>query len=95
MVFVSFMDEFPWHLNDNALAVPLDVGRWAVTRGRTPALRRRVAADLRALSRGPAAALTRRLGCTVGAGTRGPLATYHRRGAVLAPLLRHSLREEL
>lgn len=95
MVLVSFMNEFPWHLDDDALAVPLDVGRWAVTRGRTPALRRRVAADLRALSRGPAGALTRRLACTVGAETRGALATHHQRGAVLAPLLRHSLREEL
>lgn len=42
-MFVSFMDEFSWQLDDDALAMPLDVGR----------------------------------------------------GAVLAPLLRHSLREEL
>ena len=50
MVFVSLMDEFPWHLDDAALLVPLDVGRWAVIAGGAPELRRRVAADLRALS---------------------------------------------
>ena len=69
MVFVSFMDEFPWQLDDDALAVPLDVGRWALIRGGTPHLRRRVAADLRALSRGPAGALTVRLARTLGAAT--------------------------
>lgn len=61
MVFVSFSDAFPWQLDDDALAVPLDVGRWALIRGGTQQLRRRVAADLRALSRGPAGALTVRL----------------------------------
>ena len=56
MVFVSFMEEFPWHLDDEALLVPLDVGRWAVVSGGQGDLRRRVAADLRALShRSPAA----------------------------------------
>ena len=69
MVFVSFMDEFPRHLDDDALAVPLDVGRWALVRGGTPDLRRSVAADVRALSRGPAGALTVRLARTLGAAT--------------------------
>ncbi len=55
MVFVSFLDEFPWNLDDEALLVPLDVGRWAVISGGKPDHRRRVAADLRALSRHPAA----------------------------------------
>ena len=50
MVFVSFMEEFPWHLDDDALMVPLDVGRWAVISGGQGDVRRRVAADLRALS---------------------------------------------
>lgn len=69
MVFVSFMAEFPWQLDDDALAVPLDVGRWALIRGGTPHFRRRVAADLRALSRGPAGALAVRLARTLGAAT--------------------------
>ena len=51
----------------SALAVPLDVGRWALIRGATPHLRRRVAADLRALSRGPTGALTVRLARALGA----------------------------
>ncbi len=56
MVFVSFMEEFPWHLDDDALMVPLDVGRWAVISGGQGDVRRRVAADLRALShRSPSA----------------------------------------
>jgi hypothetical protein len=67
MVCVSFTDEFPWQLDDNALAVPLDVGRWALIRGGTLDLRRSVAADVRALSRGPAGALTARLARTLGA----------------------------
>jgi hypothetical protein len=67
MVFVSFTDEFPWQLDDDALAVPLDVGRWALISGSTLDLRRSVAADLRALARGPAGALTVRLAHTVGA----------------------------
>jgi hypothetical protein len=72
MVFVSFTDEFPWDLDDDALAVPLDVGRWALIRGGTLELRRSVAADLRALSRGPAGALTVRLArCSLDSGQRG------------------------
>ncbi len=59
MVFVSFMDEFPWYLDDAALLVPLDVGRWAVVSGGKPELRRRVATDLRALSHRHAGARTR------------------------------------
>lgn len=50
MVFVSFLDEFPWHLDDHTVLVPFDVGCWAVISGGRPDLRRRVAADLRALS---------------------------------------------
>jgi hypothetical protein len=58
MVFVSLLDEFPWHLDDAALLVPLDVGRWAVISGGAPELRRRVATDLRALSHRPDGART-------------------------------------
>ena len=43
MVFVSFMDEFPWYLDEAVLLVPLDVGRWAVISGGKPELRRRIA----------------------------------------------------
>lgn len=60
MVFVSFMDEFPWQLDDDALTVPLDVGWWAVISGGKPDHRRRVAADLRALSHRSRRSLPRR-----------------------------------
>jgi len=41
------------------LLVPLDVGRWAVISGGKPELRRRIAAELRALSHRRAGARTR------------------------------------
>ena len=59
MIFVSFMDEFPWYLDEAVLLVPLDVGRWAVISGGKPELRRRIAAELRALSHRRAGARTR------------------------------------
>lgn len=51
MVTVSILSQYPQTADDDTKVVPLDVGRWAVLEGGTPAQRRRIAHELRALAR--------------------------------------------
>lgn len=51
MVIVTVLQNYPSGLGDDARVVPLDVSRWAVLSGGTPAEQRRVARELRVLAR--------------------------------------------
>ncbi len=51
MVIVTVLQDYPSGLAEDMRVVPLDVSRWAVLSGGSPAEQRRVARELRVLSR--------------------------------------------